>query len=208
MDQRHGVDRGALQRVPQHVGLDGGTERHVEPDAFLAARADEVGEPLAEGSVDEREGAASDAVADRQFHEPGRRGGPDQHRAGGAGERLQSRRHSAQQLLHRARAVPDHRLRHGGQHFGVDVGGPGEEELPEGRRDWSGDGGRRAHAVARASWSTRPPTTTSLVFTRRTPSSPHSFTICSATSRSMGFIASVTAKSRVWGRCRSRPSIA
>src|SRR5437667_5384327 len=37
-------------------------------------------------------------------------------------------------------------------------------------------------------------TTTSLVFTSRTPSSPHSFSRCSATSRSIGFMASTTAK--------------
>src|SRR2546428_655033 len=199
---RHRVHRRvALQGIAEHVGLDRGAERYVQPDALLARGHHELGEPLAERAVHDREGAVPHAVADRHFHEAGGGGGPHQYRAPGAAQGLQPWRHARKQLLHPGRAVADHRAQHRREHVGVDVGGTGEEELPERRRRM------RRHAVARASCSTSPPTTTSLVFTRRTPSSPHSFSSVSAPSRSIGFIASVTANTRVWGRCCSKPSI-
>src|SRR5438034_2610445 len=203
MDEGHGVHRGAAQRVPQHVGLHGAPERHVEPDALLAASADQLGEALAERPVDERQRALAHAVAHRQLHEPRRRGRADEHGARRAEQAGERRRQPLEQPLHRARAVTDHRPLHRGQDFGVDVGGARQKKPPEhGRRGWCG------HAVARASASTSPSSTTSFVFTRRTPSSPHSRSRCSDASRSMPRIASVTTNSRVCGRRCSKPSTA
>src|SRR2546423_15075222 len=88
------------------------------------------------------------------------------------------------QLLHGAGAVPDHRALHRGQHVGVDVGGPRQKKPPKGG---GGGDGRRAHAVARARCSTSPSSTTSLVSTRRTPSSPQSLSSWSETSLSIPF---------------------
>src|SRR5205823_2485046 len=76
---------------------------------------------------------------------------------------------------------------------------------PEGRG--GGDGGR-AHRAALARLSTSPSSTTSPVFTSRTPSSPQSLSNCSETSLSMPLTASVTTNRRVCGRRSSRPSIA
>src|SRR5258706_9428835 len=193
-----GVDRGATQRVAQHVGLDSAAEGDVEADALFAASADQGGEALAEGPVDERQCPAAHAVAHRHLHEAGSGGGADQHGTLGPSQRAEARGDALEELLHPRRTMADHRPRHRGQDLGMNVGGTGKKELAE----------RHRHAVARANSSTSPPTTTSLVFTRRTPSSPHSRSRCSATSRSIGFIASATAKTRMWGRCSSKPSMA
>src|SRR5690242_1876778 len=211
MHQRHRVHRRAPQRVAQHVRLDGATERHVLPDAFLAGGAHQVGEPLAERAIDEREGTLAHTVAHRHLHKAGRRRRADEHRTGGTEQARERGFEPRQQLLHGTRTVPDHGALHGAQHLGVHVSGTGEEEAPEGGRGRGGgsrDGRRGRHAVARASSSTRPSSTTSLVFTRRTPSSPHSLSSCSDTSLSIPFTASVTTNSRVWGRRSSKPSIA
>src|SRR6185503_15735229 len=121
----------------------------------------------------------------------------------GPRERAEFGRDILEQLLHASGAMADHRPDHRLEHVGMNVGGSGEEELAE-----CGGSGGRGHAPIRDNSSTKPPTATSLVFTSRTPSSPHSLSRCSATSRSIGFIASTTANSRTWGRCCSSPSIA
>src|SRR3989441_10314812 len=201
VDQGHRVDRRAAQRVAQHVGLDGAAERHVEPDALFAAGTHQVGEALAERAVDERQRAVPYAVPHRHLHEAGRRGGTHEHRTGSPEQPGERCFHPGEQLLHRSRAVSDHRPLHGREDLGVDVGGTGQKKPPErGRRR---DGG--GHAPARARSSTSPSSTTSFVFTRRTPSSPQSLSSCSETSLSIPFTASVTTKRRVWGRRSSRP---
>ncbi len=192
------VHRRALQRVAQHVRLDRGAQRHVEADALLAAGADDAREALAERAVDERQRAAPHAIAHRHLHKAGGGVGADEHRTRRSGEQSEFGRYVLEQFLHPRRTMPDHWPDHRFQNVGMDVGRSGKEEFAE-RRDGdsvSRNGCGRRHAVARASSSTRPPITTSLVFTSRTPSSPHSLRRCSATSRSMGFIASVTANSR------------
>src|SRR5207247_5168335 len=190
---------------PQLPGLDRSAERHFEPHALFAHRRHELREPVAESAVHHGQRAAAHAVAHGHLHEPGRGRGADQHVAAGAAQGPERARHLLEQLLHGAGAVADHRPLHGGEDVGVDVGRARKEESAE-RRRWRRGGG--AHAGECASCSTSPPTTTSLVFTMRTPSSPHSLRRCSPRSRSIGFIASVTANSRVCGRCSSRPSIA
>ena len=48
MNEGHRVHRGATQRIAQHIGLDRAAERDVEPDALLAAGADQFRETFAE----------------------------------------------------------------------------------------------------------------------------------------------------------------
>src|SRR2546423_1056938 len=204
MHAGHGVDGRAPQRVAQHVGLDGRSQRHVETNAFFPSGTHDSGKTFTERTVDEGQSPPAHAIAHGHFHESGRRIGPDEHRAIRARQRAQFGGDALQQFFHGRRAVPDHRPYHGLEHLGMNVGRTGKEELSEGSRQ---RGGRR-HALARASSSTKPPITTSLVLTRRTPASPHSFSRWAATSRSIGFIASTTAKMRVCGRCCSSPSIA
>jgi len=100
-------------------------ERHIEPDALFVAGAHQLREALAEGAVHERQGAAPDAIPHRHLHEAGGRRGAHEH-GPGSPEQLRERRFDAgQQLLHRSRAVSDHRPLHGREDLGVDVGGTG-----------------------------------------------------------------------------------
>ena len=121
-------DAGAIILVDAVTSLAGSP---VEPDALLAARADDPGKALAERAVDERQRAPAHAVAHRHLHEPGRRRRSDKDRLSRSRHGGELWRDAREQLLHPRGAVADHRPDHRFEHFGMNVGRSGEEELPE-----------------------------------------------------------------------------
>jgi len=61
----------------------------------------------------------------RHLHEPGRGRGADEHGTGSPEQPGERRFEAGEELLHRSRAVSDHRPLHGREDLGVNVGGAG-----------------------------------------------------------------------------------
>src|SRR5439155_17146764 len=124
----------------------------------------------------------------RHFHEPGGGAGADDDLAPGAEQPLQRLRHVVQQLGHVSPAMGNHRPGGGREHVGVDFGRAGKKEAAERLI------GHKASA--------------SCVVISETPRRSQTVRSWSARLASIGFMASVTAKSLA-DECRwSRPSMA
>jgi hypothetical protein len=128
MDNCHCVVDAASQRVLEHLRRVSLAPVDLERIGTQSARLRYLMEALAERAVHECQHASTSAVADRAFHQTGRRRCTDVHRPLRTEHCAQTRLYVSDQFFHFRDAVTDHRLRHRGQHFRPDFRRAGQEE--------------------------------------------------------------------------------